>query len=97
MSKEIKSTVIVREAIKFPINSKFPNGIYTRHPPTKCDHLLQDRPIHLKKNRAYDGKEVIQIITISLNNFFFFAFSFKLFSNTFTYNYIAANWISYIR
>ncbi|XP_048509183.1 cilia- and flagella-associated protein 45-like isoform X2 [Athalia rosae] len=58
MPKEIKPTVIVREAIQLPANPQFPPGVYTRHPPTKCDQLLDGRPIHLRKNRAFDGKEM---------------------------------------
>ncbi|XP_046596388.1 cilia- and flagella-associated protein 45 isoform X1 [Neodiprion lecontei] len=58
MPKEVKPTVILREAVNFPGTTKFPPGVYTRHPPTKCDQTLDGRPIHLQKKRAYDGKEM---------------------------------------
>ncbi|KAL6420416.1 hypothetical protein ACFW04_014539 [Cataglyphis niger] len=42
-------------------DSKFPPGVYTIHPPSICDHMLDDKPIHLRRSNAYEGKEVGKI------------------------------------
>ncbi|EFN86341.1 Coiled-coil domain-containing protein 19 [Harpegnathos saltator] len=42
-------------------NSKFPAGVYTIHPPPVCDRMLEDRPIHLRRSSAYEGKEIGKI------------------------------------
>lgn len=44
---------------KYRGDSKFPAGVYTIHPPPVCDHMLEGRPIHLRRSSAYEGKEVI--------------------------------------
>lgn len=38
-------------------------GCYERHHPAKCEHILKNRPIHLKRNSAIEGKEVCTIVT----------------------------------
>ncbi|KYN17650.1 Coiled-coil domain-containing protein 19, mitochondrial [Trachymyrmex cornetzi] len=43
-------------------DSRFPPGVYTIHLPSTCDHTLENRPIHLKRISAYEGKEVTQKI-----------------------------------
>lgn len=43
-------------------DSKFPPGVYTIHPPSVCDHMLDDKPIHLRRSNAYEGKEVMHTI-----------------------------------
>ncbi|KAL6260197.1 hypothetical protein P5V15_007732 [Pogonomyrmex californicus] len=42
-------------------NTRFPAGVYTIHPPSACDRIIGDRPIHLKRSNAYEGKEVGRI------------------------------------
>lgn len=42
-------------------DSRFPPGVYTIHLPSTCDRTLGDRPIHLKRSSAYEGKEVGRI------------------------------------
>ncbi|XP_011876040.1 PREDICTED: cilia- and flagella-associated protein 45-like [Vollenhovia emeryi] len=42
-------------------DSRFPPGVYTIHLPSACDRTLGDRPIHLKRSSAYEGKEVGRI------------------------------------
>ncbi|XP_050460145.1 cilia- and flagella-associated protein 45-like [Cataglyphis hispanica] len=42
-------------------DSKFPPGVYTIHPPSVCDHMLDEKPIHLRRSNAYEGKEVGKI------------------------------------
>ncbi|XP_029175757.1 cilia- and flagella-associated protein 45-like isoform X1 [Nylanderia fulva] len=42
-------------------DSKFPPGVYVIHPPPVCDHVLDDKPIHLKRSNVYEGKEVGKI------------------------------------
>ncbi|KYN39082.1 Coiled-coil domain-containing protein 19, mitochondrial [Trachymyrmex septentrionalis] len=42
-------------------DSRFPPGIYTIHLPSTCEHTLGNRPIHLKRSSAYEGKEIGKI------------------------------------
>ncbi|XP_018365825.1 PREDICTED: cilia- and flagella-associated protein 45-like [Trachymyrmex cornetzi] len=42
-------------------DSRFPPGVYTIHLPSTCDHTLENRPIHLKRISAYEGKEIRKI------------------------------------
>ena len=41
----------------------FPAGIYTRHHPNECNLALSSRPIHLARESAYEGKNVIQLVS----------------------------------
>ncbi|XP_029728994.2 cilia- and flagella-associated protein 45 [Aedes albopictus] len=38
-------------------------GIYTRHHPRECSHLLRFRPIHMRHDNPYEGKEMEQLIS----------------------------------
>ncbi|KYQ57321.1 Coiled-coil domain-containing protein 19, mitochondrial [Trachymyrmex zeteki] len=42
-------------------DSRFPSGVYTIHLPSTCDRTLGNRPIHLKRSSAYEGKEIGKI------------------------------------
>ncbi|XP_018051641.1 PREDICTED: cilia- and flagella-associated protein 45 [Atta colombica] len=44
--------------LKYRGDSRFPPGIYTIHLPSTCEHTLGNRPIHLKRSSAYEGKEI---------------------------------------
>lgn len=43
------------------VQKHFAAGIYTQHHPSQCNHLLNAQPIHLKKQSAIDGKELVRI------------------------------------
>ncbi|EGI60284.1 PREDICTED: protein CFAP45, mitochondrial-like [Acromyrmex echinatior] len=47
--------------LKYRGDSRFPPGIYTIHLPSTCEHTLGNRPIHLKRSSAYEGKEIGKI------------------------------------
>ncbi|XP_001661656.2 cilia- and flagella-associated protein 45 [Aedes aegypti] len=38
-------------------------GVYTRHHPRECSHLLRFRPIHMKHDNPYEGKETEQLVS----------------------------------
>lgn len=38
-------------------------GVYERHHPAKCEHILKNRPIHLKRSSATEAKEICTIVT----------------------------------
>ncbi|XP_077274732.1 cilia- and flagella-associated protein 45 [Temnothorax americanus] len=59
-----KTTVVRRTRssnLEYRGDSRFPPGVYTIHLPSACDRTLGDRPIHLKRSSAYEGKEVGRI------------------------------------
>ncbi|XP_012273259.1 cilia- and flagella-associated protein 45 [Orussus abietinus] len=55
--KPTRMALVERKKARIAPNSKFPQGVYTIHPPDKCDQTLRSRPIHLKRFTAYEGKE----------------------------------------
>lgn len=46
---------------KYAVQKHFSAGVYTQHHPSQCNHLLNAKPIHLKKQSAIDGKELVRI------------------------------------
>ncbi|XP_065082511.1 cilia- and flagella-associated protein 45-like [Ochlerotatus camptorhynchus] len=38
-------------------------GVYTRHHPRECSHLLRFRPIHMRYDNPYEGKEIEQLVS----------------------------------
>lgn len=46
---------------KYVAEKHFTSGLYTQHHPSQCNHLLNAQPIHLKKESAIDGKQLVRI------------------------------------
>lgn len=46
---------------KYVARKHFTSGFYTQHHPSQCYHLLNAQPIHLKKESAIDGKQLVRI------------------------------------
>lgn len=46
---------------KHAIQKHFASGLYTQHHPLQCYHVLNSQPIHLKKQSANDGKQLVRI------------------------------------
>lgn len=46
---------------KHAVKKHFTSGLYTQHHPSQCYHLLNAQPIHLKKQSAIEGKELVRI------------------------------------
>lgn len=61
----MSTKIVVRKTgsgnFEYQGDSKFPSGVYTIHPPSVCDHILDNKPIHLKRSNVYEGKEVGKI------------------------------------
>ncbi|XP_018342379.1 PREDICTED: cilia- and flagella-associated protein 45-like [Trachymyrmex septentrionalis] len=58
MSTMVRRT---KSNLEYRGDSRFPPGIYTIHLPSTCEHTLGNRPIHLKRSSAYEGKEIGKI------------------------------------
>lgn len=57
----VKENAKVKISSKYAVQNHFASGIYTQHHPSQCNHLLNGQPIHLKKQSAIDGKELVRI------------------------------------
>lgn len=45
------------------VDQEYPSGTFTIHHPSRCYHILDHRPIHLKRDNPTDGKEFVRILT----------------------------------
>lgn len=46
---------------RLAVQKRFASGTYTQHHPSQCNHTLNAQPIHLKKESATGGKQLVRI------------------------------------